>query len=188
VWGCPTEAILFNPSIGKLDPKTLSCHFIGYPDKSKGFCFYYPDRYTKIIETGHVDFLEDEMIRWSTVPREIRLDEKRVYVPTSMVRESFFSVPAAVTPIVQGNMIVEPVVNSPVPVAVIPIVSSPMTETNEEEESVFQEPIVNHEDVPRNEHPRRSQRARRSAISEDYEVMLAKKFKWRVIPPLLKKS
>jgi hypothetical protein len=37
VWGCPTETRLFNPSIGKLDPKTVSCHFIGYPDKSKGF-------------------------------------------------------------------------------------------------------------------------------------------------------
>jgi hypothetical protein len=28
VWGCPTEAKLFNPSIGKLDPKTVSYHFI----------------------------------------------------------------------------------------------------------------------------------------------------------------
>jgi hypothetical protein len=33
VWGCLTEDKLFNPSIGKLDPKTISCHFIGYPDK-----------------------------------------------------------------------------------------------------------------------------------------------------------
>jgi hypothetical protein len=53
VWGCLAEAKLFNPSIGKLDHKTVSCHFIGYLDKSKGFCFYYPDRYTKIIEMRH---------------------------------------------------------------------------------------------------------------------------------------
>jgi hypothetical protein len=39
VWGCSTEAKLFNPSIGKLDPKTVSCHLIGYPDKSKGVPF-----------------------------------------------------------------------------------------------------------------------------------------------------
>jgi hypothetical protein len=39
------------------------------------------------------------VIRGSTVPREIRLEEKRVYVPTPMVEEPFFSVPAAVTPI-----------------------------------------------------------------------------------------
>jgi hypothetical protein len=51
VWGCPTEAKLFNSSIGKLNPRTVSCHFIAYPDKSKGFCFYCPDRYIKIVET-----------------------------------------------------------------------------------------------------------------------------------------
>jgi hypothetical protein len=49
-------------------------------------------------------------------------------------------------------------------------------------EPVFQEPITNHEeeqqeplvqDVPHNEPPRRSQRARRSAISNDYEVYVS---------------
>jgi hypothetical protein len=85
VWGCPADAKLFNPSIGKLDPKVVSCHFIDYPDKSKGFCFYYPDRYIKIVETRHTIFLEDEVIRGSTVPREIQLEEKRVCVPTLMV-------------------------------------------------------------------------------------------------------
>jgi hypothetical protein len=71
VWGCSTEAILFNPCIEKLDPKTVSYHFIGYPDKSKGFHFYYPDRYTKIVEMRHTIFLEDKVIMGSTVPREI---------------------------------------------------------------------------------------------------------------------
>ena len=27
VWGSPAEAKVFNPNIGKLDPKTVSCHF-----------------------------------------------------------------------------------------------------------------------------------------------------------------
>jgi hypothetical protein len=85
VWGCPAEAKLFIPSIRKLDPKTVSCHFIGYPDKSKGSRFYCPDRYIKIVETRHTVFLEDEVIRWNTVPRDIRLEEKRVCVPTPMV-------------------------------------------------------------------------------------------------------
>jgi hypothetical protein len=56
VWGYPAEAKLFNSSIGKLDPKIVSCHFIGYPDKSKGFRFYCPDRYIKIVETRHAVF------------------------------------------------------------------------------------------------------------------------------------
>jgi hypothetical protein len=63
VWGCSTEAKLFNLSIGKLDPKTVSYHFIGCPDESKGFRFYYTDRYIKIVETRYTVFLEDEVIR-----------------------------------------------------------------------------------------------------------------------------
>ena len=67
VWGCPAEAKVFNPNIGKLDSKTVSCHFIGYPEKSKGYHFYCLDRQTKFIETRHVVFLEDDMIRGSMV-------------------------------------------------------------------------------------------------------------------------
>jgi hypothetical protein len=47
VWGCRAEAKVFNPNIRKLDPKTVSCHFIGYPNKSKGYRFYCPNNYVK---------------------------------------------------------------------------------------------------------------------------------------------
>jgi hypothetical protein len=67
VWGSPTEAKVFNPNIRKLNPKTVSCYFIGFPEKSKCFRFYCPDRYTKFVEMRHVVFLEGEMIRESTV-------------------------------------------------------------------------------------------------------------------------
>ena len=80
VWGCPAEAKIFNPSQGKLDEKTVSCHFIGYPEKSKGFRFYCPDRHTKFVETRHAVFLENDMIRGSMVPREVNPQEKRMYV------------------------------------------------------------------------------------------------------------
>jgi hypothetical protein len=148
-----------------LDPNTVSCHFIGYPDKSKGFRFYCPDRYFKIVETRHAVFLEDEVIRGSMVPREIRLEEKRVCVPTPMVTEPFFSVSAAVTPMVQGNVAAEPVADSHVPMTATPIVGSLMTEVDEDLEPILQKPIINHEeeqqeppvqDVPHNEPPRRS--------------------------------
>jgi hypothetical protein len=39
VWDCLAETKLFNLSIEKLDPKTVSYHFIGYPNKSKGVLF-----------------------------------------------------------------------------------------------------------------------------------------------------
>jgi hypothetical protein len=104
-WGWSSKAKLFNPSIGKLDPKTISYNFIGYPDKSKEFRFYCLDRHNKIVEIRHAVILEDELIRRSMVSREIRLEEKWVYVPTLMVQEPFFLIPANVTPIVQGNVV-----------------------------------------------------------------------------------
>jgi hypothetical protein len=78
-----------------------------------------------------------------------------VYVPTPMVGEPFFSVSATITPIVQGNIVVEPVVDSPVP------------------------NIMNLLEDLRGPEGRLSLNITR--------FMLAKKFKWRVIPPLLKK-
>jgi hypothetical protein len=99
---------VFNLNIGKLDSKTVSCHFIGYPERSKGYRFYCPDRHTKIVETRHTVFLEDNMIRGSMVAREISLQEKRVYVPTPMVEEPFFTLPIAVAPIVQDTVALLP--------------------------------------------------------------------------------
>jgi hypothetical protein len=92
VCGCPAEAKIFNPDAGKLEPKTMSCYFIGYPKKSKGFRFYCRDRHTKYVEMRHTIFLEDEMMRGNTVPREISFEEKQVYVPTSMIHELIPSV------------------------------------------------------------------------------------------------
>jgi hypothetical protein len=196
VWGCPAEAKLFNPNIGKLESKTVSCHLIDYLDKLKGFRFYCPDRYTKIVEIRHAVFLDDEVIRGSTVPREIQLEEKRVYVPTLMVEEPFFSVPAAVTPIVQGNVVVELGIDSAVPMAMMTIVGSLMVEINEEDEPIFRNllsitrrnnyslpymmcHIMNLLEDPRGLEGRLSLKITR--------FMFAKKLKWRVISPLWKK-
>jgi hypothetical protein len=97
-------------------------------------------------------------------------------------RRTVFSVSAAVIPIVHGNVVVEPIVDSLMTMATTSIVGSPMAEINEEDELIFQEPIANHEkeqqqppirDVTHDEPSRRSQRARRSAISDDYEVYVS---------------
>jgi hypothetical protein len=72
IWGCPTEVKIFNPQLGKLDPKTIRCYFIGYPDKSKGYLFYYSECTTKFIDTRHTVFLECDM---SSSPRDIDLEE-----------------------------------------------------------------------------------------------------------------
>jgi hypothetical protein len=63
VWGCFVEAKIFNPNADKLESKTVTYHFIDYPEKPKDFRFYCPDRHDKFVETRHTVFLEDEMIR-----------------------------------------------------------------------------------------------------------------------------
>ena len=60
--GYSVDAKVFNPKIRKLDLKTVSCYFISYLEKSKGYHFYCPDRHTKFIETRHAALLEDQMI------------------------------------------------------------------------------------------------------------------------------
>ena len=120
---------MFNPNIEKLDPKTVSCHFIGYPEKLKGYRFYCPDRHTKFVETRHAAFLEDQMVRGSMVARKIELEEKRVFVPTPMIQEPFFVLPVAAAPTVQNTIVLAP------------IVSSPVVATNQNEEPVLQDPI-----------------------------------------------
>jgi transposase InsO family protein len=141
IWGCPTEAKVFNPNIGKLDPKTMSCHFIGYTEKSKGYRFYCPNRHTKFVETRHAVFLENEVIRESMAPRKIDLEKKQVYVPTPTIQEPLFMLPVISTPVVQPTVVHEPVA-SPVQPTVVPepVASSPVQTMNANQELVLQDP------------------------------------------------
>ena len=104
------------------------------------------------------------------VAQEIDLKEKRVYAPTSMIHEPFFSLPAVAAPIVQDTVVPAPVV--------IP----PMAIMNNDEEPILEDPIEliatnegeqqqpQTEDVLNMEVSRRSQRVRKSVIPADYEV------------------
>jgi hypothetical protein len=170
VWGRPAEEEVFNPTIAKLDSKTVSCHFIGYPESSKDFRFYCPDRSIKFVETRHAVFLEDQLIRGSGTVRKIDLEEKPVYTPNPVIQESFFSLPAVTAP--------------PVQVTAMPtrVVAPSVVTMNEEMEPVHQapdEPIATQEEEQ--QQPQideasqaqghgRPQRTRKRAISDDYEV------------------
>ena len=102
-----------------------------------------------------------------------------------MVQELFFTLPVVV-PTVQDTVVTTPVV------------SSTMTTMNEHKEPILQdpiEPIVTQEEEQQphieqastNEAPRRSQRVRRSSFLMTTKFMNMRNFKWRVIPPHLKK-
>ena len=62
VWGCKAEARMYHPNEKKLDPRTISCYFIGYSEKSKGYKFYCPQAHTRIQETHNAKFFEDQDI------------------------------------------------------------------------------------------------------------------------------
>ena len=61
VWGCNAEARIYNPKINKLDSKSVSCHFIGYCEKSKGYKLYSADHSPRIFETHQVKFLGESV-------------------------------------------------------------------------------------------------------------------------------
>ena len=66
VWGCPAEARMYNPHEKKLDSRTVSGYFIGYPEKSKEYMFYYPNHSSRIIEIGNARFIENGEVSGST--------------------------------------------------------------------------------------------------------------------------
>jgi hypothetical protein len=169
VWGYPAEAKIFNSNAGKLEPKTMSCHFIGYPEKFVGFRFYCPDRHTKYVETGHVIFLEDEMMRGSTMSREISLEEKRIYVPTPIIHELISSVPVQeyISPTFEfGSSSAAPNVNG---APVIQEPEAPIVVIDEEED----QPQNLENNVSNQENIRRSQRVRKSVIPDNYEIYMS---------------
>lgn len=74
VWGCKAEAKPYNPQLGKLDSKTVSAFFIGYPERSKGFKFYCPSYTSRIIETNKAVFYDELSSSESTENVELELE------------------------------------------------------------------------------------------------------------------
>ncbi|KAK3039644.1 hypothetical protein RJ639_027235 [Escallonia herrerae] len=87
VWGCLAEAKVYNLHTKKLDPKAISCHFIGYPERSKGFKFYCPSHTTRIVETRHAVFFEDAEYSGSCTPRIINLEEIQDHVSIPVIQK-----------------------------------------------------------------------------------------------------
>jgi hypothetical protein len=182
VGGCRAEAKVFNPNIRKLDPKTVSCHFIGYPDRSKGCRFYCPNNHVKIMETRHVVFFENDGISRSRIPRKIDLEENRVCVPFPLIQESVLPLhndyaSSVVTPRVDvpsggDTLKTAPSVDAPIDenTSNVPQMEEHVSNDVVPNDEPQQNPIVENEQ--NNEPPRRSQRERRLAISDNYIVYM----------------
>ncbi|RVW63464.1 Retrovirus-related Pol polyprotein from transposon TNT 1-94 [Vitis vinifera] len=148
IWGCPAEARIYNPHEKKLDSRTISGYFIGYPDKSKGYRFYCPNHSVRIVETGNARFLENGEINGSNEPRKVDIEEIRVDIPPPFLPQEII-IPQPVQQ-VEDN------------------------EQHNRDGSLPPENIAIENDVePLQPTPlRRSQRERRPAITDDYVVYL----------------
>ncbi|XP_043705429.1 probable pectate lyase 5 [Telopea speciosissima] len=87
---CKAEARLYNPHERVLDSRTVSCFFMGYPERSKGYRFYCLSSINKIVETNHAKFIEngDELPK----PCNLDFDEDRTVtfdvVPSTILQLS----------------------------------------------------------------------------------------------------
>ena len=86
IWGCPIEARPYRPHERKLDSRTISCYFVGYVERSRGYKFYDPTL-RLIFETGNARFLEEvefeneENIRKVVFEEEPVIDSAQVLIP-----------------------------------------------------------------------------------------------------------
>ena len=81
VWGCPVEARPYRPNEKKLDSRTVSCYFIGYSERSRGYKFYDPTT-RSIFETGNAGFFEDVEFAGGDKYKDFVFEEEYIDIPT----------------------------------------------------------------------------------------------------------
>ncbi|RVW18790.1 Retrovirus-related Pol polyprotein from transposon TNT 1-94 [Vitis vinifera] len=74
MWGCPAHVL--KGKTDKLETKTESCFFIGYPRGTKGGLFYSPKN-KKIIVSTNAHYLEEDYIRNHIPKSQLALNELR---------------------------------------------------------------------------------------------------------------
>ncbi|KAI5341456.1 hypothetical protein L3X38_020730 [Prunus dulcis] len=163
VWGCKAEAKLYNPLEKKLDARTTSCFFMGYPERTKGYRFYCPNNTTRFVETGRAVFIEEESenvedrtldfdeLTDSNIMQSKEIEEEDYIVLPNTILQNEETAPQETVPQmhqVDVNAPVEMNINQPE----IHIDAQPQNQYNLQEEQEV----------------RRSKRTRRSALSSDY--------------------
>jgi hypothetical protein len=117
------------------------------------------------VPTGIAIFLEDDMMRGSTVTEEIRFEEKWVYVPTLMIHKLIPSMPMQehISPTFEvGFSSAAP--NDEASVIQEPEVPNVVIDEEEDQPQNLENNVPNQEDV------KRSQGVRKSVIPDDYEI------------------
>ncbi|KAJ9538265.1 hypothetical protein OSB04_030998 [Centaurea solstitialis] len=151
-----TEARAYNPHERKLDSRTISCYFVGYPECSRGFKFYNPTT-KSFFETGNARFLEDVEFGGEDKIRNVAFEEEEYQVHSSSIPTSAIDNDQLLIPIIVQDA--TPVQNTNEGV--------PLVQDNNEVPPTIEQTQQTQE-VPL----RRSNRERRSAIPDDYIVFL----------------
>ncbi|WVZ16815.1 hypothetical protein V8G54_009797 [Vigna mungo] len=128
----------------KLDARTISGYFIGYPEKSKGYRFYCPNHSTRIVESGNARFIENGQFNGSEESRIVDIQEHTDSISTSNV-SSEVVIPLVVS---QSHNKQRQQINVPIP----------------------QNEHINVEPEPQEAALRRSVRLKKPAILNDYVV------------------
>ena len=133
----------------------MSCYFVGYSERSRGFKFY--DPLTRFFfETGNAKFIEDVQLSGREPLRNVVFEEESVNIPIIATRHGhimFDDTIQIIQPITQ-------IVDTP------EIPPTQVVEPVQVHEEVTQQPQEPQVQVPL----RRSTRERRSTILDDYVV------------------
>ena len=169
VWGCPSEVRIYNPQEKKLNPRTVSGYFIGYPKRSKGYGLYCPSHNTKIVESKNAKFLENDLISGSDQFQDIVYEKDHYEGQPSGSSDRLITIHS---PQAQSS------VRQPFPeVPHIADIDPVDQVANEEIPEIVEQPIEQRVDqqIPQENDEatlRRSTRVRKSAIPNDYIVYL----------------
>ncbi|RVW97553.1 Retrovirus-related Pol polyprotein from transposon TNT 1-94 [Vitis vinifera] len=157
VWGCPVEARPYKPNEKKLDSRTVSCYFVGYSERSRGFKFYDPST-RSFFETGNAKFIEDVELSGRESLRKVVFEEEFVNIPIITIGHGHIMF----NDTIQNVQSITGIQDTP------EIPPAQVMEPIQVHQEVTQQPQEPQVQVPL----RRSTRERRSTISNDYVVYL----------------
>ncbi|GJV29114.1 retrotransposon protein, putative, ty1-copia subclass [Tanacetum coccineum] len=72
VWGC--EALVKRDTLDKLQQRSVKCFFIGYPNETTGYYFYFPPE-NKFFVTRYVEFLKKNLFSQEISRRVVEVEE-----------------------------------------------------------------------------------------------------------------
>ncbi|KAF7820770.1 Retrovirus-related Pol polyprotein from transposon TNT 1-94 [Senna tora] len=169
VWGYTVEVRVYNPHEKKLDPRTISAYFVGYAESSKRYKFYCPTHNLKFVESRNAKFLKNDTISGSDQLHELVNENDHEVIPTASGQgEIIFLIYSHPIEIIREHNVVSPVPSDHVERNCDIFEEAPHNAQEEPQEEFHTE----QHQPPQEVELRRSQRAKKPAIYNDYMVYL----------------